>query len=722
MENEPVEMNKISDETKKQMRDFDEQEAYSLLLEIFRNAQITHDYAKFQFDLNEWKKRFDIELFSEELKDEIKKMLSKEFLDKVLKDYVAFEELSKKDPAKGIEKLRKVLYRVENDNNKSEEMLNKELDKLYKEYPLSFLKEKYPHIVGQLLSKSNKTRILEKFDSSLAAQELDSIINNPESYKDKDEFITTIEEWKNLYPTNDFNDKYKSQIEDTLKEYMDKNKLEELFPMSTELDLSKGQVIPLEKKADMNVISKEAMHDFIEIKDRNINDMDSLFNWIYKYRKYINGLDEDVKTLFKDSLEKVYGVPIKQTNYYIPKMSNEDELTLSDYKSMEDTKKTVVMQLFGKLYYNEEFTHDDSYNLGIIYSNALKAKIIEEANIDNQIKEIVQEIPENELTPYETINIEDNTKANINYNDTTIQVENNFEGENIQVVENKTDEINKEELIEKEINEIDTENTGKVNENNNIDNKTEETNVDKPTFKDTLKVEGIELERVESSNKPSSNNTSGAVSSGGGGGVSITKDIPVDSKEEELKEDEDLRKEEKVEPNEIEQLQNNIQTKQNFADEINTPKEEIIIEAEPKVNENDDKEEINAVEVKTEVVRENKPSDVYEDVITADKLDEDISNNEVIDEELKTEEVDNSKENVQQISIEISNNQKEGDEIEEDSEPPIEENTRKSIVQRLISIFQREKNNEIEEIESNNENDLEEIEQNNDENDREREE
>ena len=84
-------------------------------------------------------------------------------------------------------------------------------------------------------------------------------------------------------------------------------------------------------------------------------------------------------------------------------------------------------------------------------------------------------------------------------------------------------------------NEIDIENTGKVNENDIIDNKTEETNVDKPTFKDTLKVDGIELERVESSNNSSSNDTSGAVSSGGGGGVSIARDIPEIEKDEDDK-------------------------------------------------------------------------------------------------------------------------------------------------------------------------------------------
>ena len=59
--------------------------------------------------------------------------------------------------------------------------------------------------------------------------------------------------------------------------------------------------------------------------------------------------------------------------------------------------------------------------------------------------------------------------------------------------------------------------------------------------------------------------------------------------------------------------------------------------------------------------------------------------------------------------MEIDNND---NEIDDDLEPPIEENTRKSIVQRLLGIFQREKDNDIEENDFG-ENDIEENEQEN---------
>ena len=39
MDNNVVDINNLTDETKQKLRDFDEQEAYFLLFEIFANAQ-----------------------------------------------------------------------------------------------------------------------------------------------------------------------------------------------------------------------------------------------------------------------------------------------------------------------------------------------------------------------------------------------------------------------------------------------------------------------------------------------------------------------------------------------------------------------------------------------------------------------------------------------------------------------------------------------------------
>ena len=722
MENEPVEINKITDATKKEMRDFDEQEAYFLLCEIFAYAQATHDYAKFQSDLNEWKRRYNIELFSEELKVKIKYMLSKEFLDKVLKDYVAFDELSKKDPAKGLEQLRKVLNRAE--KHKDESKLDKDLEELYKEYPLKFLKEKYPHVISQLLSKSNRTRILEKFDSRLATQELENIVNHPDDYKNAEEYVSTIEEWKKLYPTNDFSDKYKSQIETILKESLDKNKLEELFPISTEIDLSEGEVIPI---ADMSLVSKEALHDFINIADRNINDTDSLFDWACKYKRYINSFNDDVKSAIVDKLMYRYGkeLPTSQAYFYIPKMDNDDLLSLSDFKSIQDTKKMAVLQLLGILNSGKELTHEDRYNLEIINSNNQKAKMVEEANVDEQVEEFIKEVPENELTPFDTVSVKEDTKATIEYEETNIQVENTIEGDSIKIDEEESKE-NQVEVKEEEENKVEQEEVKEEeNKEEQIEVKDEEEN---KSFKETLKVEGVELERVETSNNSSSNNTTGATSSGGGGGVSISRDIPEVTKED-TEEPEEKEEDKGIPENNVVEVYNNIVEEQTEPDV-----EAVIIEAKPKVVEKDDKEQVEAVEIQTEIVRDDEPNMVETETVQVNENlepevigndEQNIADNEtvnmqpeiVVKDEIKIDDLGETKEfktidEVQPINeenIEIDNDD---NEIDDDLEPPIEENTRKNIVQRLLGIFQREKDNDIEENDFG-ENEIEENEQEN---------
>lgn len=407
MSDSVVEMDKLTDEAKNKLRDFDELEAYFLLCEIFSNAQTTKDYARFQSDLAEWKKRYPIDLFSDELKRKIKYMLSKEFIETVLKDFAVFEALSKKDPAKGLEKLRDVLDKAE--KHKDAKQLDKDLENLYKEYPLNFLKEKYPHVVGQLLSKSNRTRILEKFDSSLAYKELSSIVEHPEKFRDEGEFKSTIEEWQKLYPTQDFNDDFKANVDNKLSNALDAKFLADNFSSITELDLNNGQVITIDPVSTPLVV-QDALHDFFKIVDKNAGDVNGLFNWTCKYSKYINLLDDDAKGAIVTSLMSkfAYDLPPVGTKYKMPKMDTDANglLSLSEYNSIDDTKKEVVIQLLGMLSTEQELTPEDRYRLNIINENVSKAKAIKRAKIEPKLELFMEKFPENKLTAYELIHLE----------------------------------------------------------------------------------------------------------------------------------------------------------------------------------------------------------------------------------------------------------------------------------------------------------------------------
>lgn len=479
--------NEVTNDLTEKERDFDEQEAYFLLCQIFSYAQATKDYAKFQTDLNEWKKRFPVEQFSEAYKSKIKYMLSKEFLDTVLKNFIAFDELSKKDPAQGLEKLRKVLHKAE--KHKNAKQLDKDLADLYKEFPLKFLKEKYPHIVSQLLSTSNRTRILEKFDSSLASKELDNIIQHPESFKSVDDFKETIEEWEKLYPISDFNDKFKPDVKKKLNNTLDHKNLEILFPVSTELDLSNGAVIPLELQetvANISLLSKDALYEFFNIVDKNKGDVEGLFKWICKYNRYINNFDSTIKTAIVDNLmsKYAYELPPVNTHYKIPKMDSgiDDLLSLSDYKSIDDTKKQVLLQVLGILSTGKELTTEDIYRISVIDSNAKKVEMIEKSKIEPKLNLFVEKFPEDKLIPSDSVYLSGGSTSSIDISTSNADVTlHNDEIDNVVVEDIK---VHKDEAS---------------------------------SFKNDLKVENTANEVVPSKNK----NSSSGDSSSGGGSISL---------------------------------------------------------------------------------------------------------------------------------------------------------------------------------------------------------
>ena len=406
MDNNVVDINNLTDETKQKLRDFDEQEAYFLLCEIFANAQASKDYAKFQTDLAEWKKHYPIDLFSENLKRKIKYMLSKEFLDTILKDFTAFDELSKKDPAVGLEKLRKVLDKAEKHKDKKQldnsYLYNEaegyyDLDKLYKEYPLDFLKEKYPHIVKLLTSQANIDKVLQKFDSDLAYDELIKITEHPEEFKNFDEYKNVLEEYQKNFPVDDFSDKYKSQVQTILNENLDEKKATELFSISY-FDLSNGKVVDLNLTQNFSLLERNARTEFFKIVDNNIDNIPALYDWTCKYARYINSFDINTKNTIVSSLMKRYYHELPTLpDYRIPELTDfDDDLSIEDsINDINKMKKNTVIQLLGILSTGNELSKDDCRRLS---SNNKQIKEIAIKSIDYELFNFMENKEEEELT------------------------------------------------------------------------------------------------------------------------------------------------------------------------------------------------------------------------------------------------------------------------------------------------------------------------------------
>ena len=360
--------------------EFDEEEAYFELCQIISFAQQSGNYAKFQNDLNEWKKRYPVESFSEKYKSKIRYLLSEEFLDSILKDYLAFVQYSKLDPSKQLEKFRKIFSKAE--QHKDAKRLDADLKAFYKDYPLSYLEEKFPHIVSRLTSKSYREKILQKFDSSKAFEEYERIIYSPTGYESVSDLETALKPLQEKYPVSDFNDEYRSKIEALLKEDSLKKIIETASLDSLVIDdLDSGAVIELKEQALSNSSGtfnqKTAYFELLEIM-KNPNDMNGVFDWAYKYMKYINHFDDYHKGLIISTLAPYYKIP-KQHDYRIPIMNSKshDYLSFGEYQSIDDIKKDTILQYIAILSTTGRLTNDDIERLETIHDNSMKAKAVD---------------------------------------------------------------------------------------------------------------------------------------------------------------------------------------------------------------------------------------------------------------------------------------------------------------------------------------------------------
>lgn len=372
--------------------DFDEEEAYYELCEIIALAQRTGNYTKFQNDLNQWKKHYPIELFSDKYKSKIKYMLSEEFLDSILKDYLAFEKYSKLDPNKQLDKFRKIFARAE--NHKDEKKLDADLKAFYKDYPLEYLKEKFPHIIARLTSKSYREKILQKFDSREAYEEFVAVIYTPKNYSSLSDFEAAIKPLQEKYPLDDFSNEYRSKLEPLLSE----SSLKQIFESANESttlefnDLDDGTIIDLEdsKALSAGVFNqKTAYFELLEIM-KNPNDVNGVFDWSYKYMRFINGFDDYHKGIILSTLLPYYKIP-KQEDYRIPIMDSKshDYLSFKEYQSMDEIKMAAILQYLAIISTTGNLTNDDIQNLETIHSNSMKAQAVDTvvASLDSFEKE-----------------------------------------------------------------------------------------------------------------------------------------------------------------------------------------------------------------------------------------------------------------------------------------------------------------------------------------------
>jgi len=426
---------------------FDEEEAYYELCQIITMAQQTGNYTKFQSDLNQWKRHYPIESFSEKYKHKIKYMLSEEFLSSILKDYLAFEKHSKMDANKQLDKLRHIYEKAK--VHKDEKKLDSDLQALYKEYPLSLLKEKFPHIVSKLISNSYREEILQKFNYKSAYEEFTNVIDNAKNFSSESEFEESIENLKRKYPLSDFSDEYKKKLEPLLKEdYLHKIMSDNIDVTLSAEELIDGTIISLQDKTNGGIFNqKTAYFELLEIM-KNPNNVDGVFDWSYQYMRYIGRFDDYHKGLIISSLAPYYKYK-KQANYRIPDMNSKtaDYLSYDEYTSMNHTKKDTVLQFLALISTTGDISQDDINRMEVIHANVEKAHNIQ--SMSNELDLFVEKSDKNgiRLTPIDESYFNSEVKSELDISDSTVTKNNsthiiNKQEENIEINPQNQEENN----------------------------------------------------------------------------------------------------------------------------------------------------------------------------------------------------------------------------------------------------------------------------------------
>jgi len=361
--------------------DFDEEEAYYELCEIIAMARQTGDYVRFQNDLQEWKKFYPIESFSEKYKSKIKYLLSEQFLNSILKDYLIFVKCSQMDPSKQLDKLKKIYHRAE--QHKDGKKLDSELKAFYQDYPLKYLKDKFPHIIAKLTSNSYREKVLQKFDSTEAYDEFAKLVYDSHHYSSLEDLKVDLKPLQEKYPLEDFSPDYRQKIEVLLQEDFLKQIIESK-ESSSELnldDLASGTVIRLddeEKTSSSNYTGilnqKTAYFELLEIM-KNPNNVNGIFNWTYTYMKYIGKFDDYHKGLILSTLLPYYPFP-KQNHYHIPIMKSNGHLSFDEYLSIHEIKKASIFQFLAIISTKGNLANIDMERLESIHTNSVKAEII----------------------------------------------------------------------------------------------------------------------------------------------------------------------------------------------------------------------------------------------------------------------------------------------------------------------------------------------------------
>ena len=397
-------------DTNKNAPKFNEYQAYEELRFIFVIAIETQDFSTIEARISAWEKKYPLADFTDsEIIRKIKAILNKDFLSRLMGDYLAAKVLHEQEKQKeAYDSLKAIIDNAKKtkDYKTAGKEVRKWKDNLYSNgFSLSSFNRLYRARICTLLLIPSK----ELENQEQATDELKKIKENGSSMSSKD-YFEAISNWQNTYSISDFPDKLKKELNQITTEVFDsisqkrtsENAILEIENVLSSKDtslpadaiasiLSKYDYrnfdpdtvsrirdlsmeamsiqesvlndgitnVDLSALATVSPVEVQALSSLKDILNKTPHDMDTILNWIYVNRK-INYSEFARNEIIKQFSSVGYKVP-SQSSYAIPDITS--SLDYTDFSKVDDLRKSVILNYLGIISQGDKLSMEGKDNL-----------------------------------------------------------------------------------------------------------------------------------------------------------------------------------------------------------------------------------------------------------------------------------------------------------------------------------------------------------------------
>lgn len=396
---------------------FDEYRAYEELRMIFVIAIETQDFSTIEARISAWENKYPLDSFTDpEIIRKIKAILNKDFLSRLVGDYLAAQILHEQEKQKeAYDSLKKIIDTAKRskDYKTAEKEIRKWKDNLSSSgLTLYGFDRIYRARICTLLLLPSK----ELKNQEQATDELKKIKENGSSMNSKD-YFEAISNWQNTYSISDFPDKLQNELNQITTEVFDsisqkrtgenaileienvlssKNislpanaiasilskydyrcfdpdtaaRIQDLSMEALSLQDAISDNVVLDTTALANFSPQEAtaLYSLNKILAETPHDMDRILDWIYTNRK-ISYSEFARNEILSQFLSAGYKVP-EQSSYSIPDVNT--NLNYTDFSKIDELRESVILNYLGIMSQGDKLSIEGKDNL--LEAHTLSAK------------------------------------------------------------------------------------------------------------------------------------------------------------------------------------------------------------------------------------------------------------------------------------------------------------------------------------------------------------